>query len=138
RRYQGPIDVLVGVLASVVNIVGMYTVHLPGMTFEEPDALGVLLQIGSGLPLAVRRRHPVAVAVVVSASYMALGILGYTSFAGGLVVLFAVYTLGAYASFLPGLLLCVVDGALTLVYFVVYADYLANFSVQLNFLTLLA
>ncbi|HEY6737724.1 MAG TPA: sensor histidine kinase, partial [Actinopolymorphaceae bacterium] len=108
----------------------------PGMTFRGPDALGILLQVGSTLPLTVRRRHPIAVAAVVSASYMTLGLLGYSSIAGGLAVLFAVYTLGAYAPLLPGLLVCVADAALSVVYLAVNADILADFSAQLNALTL--
>ncbi len=125
RNHQMWVDVAVAVLVAVVNVGGLRYTSYGGMDFRDPDILSVALNLACALPLAVRRRYPVAVALTVGASYMALGFLGYSSFGGSLSLVLALYTLGAHAAVLPGLAITVAATGGSIVYLYVNRGALA-------------
>ncbi len=88
-------DAALAALLAVVAVVFHLTMHEEDAS--DPSVLGVLLALGATLPVAWRRRAPVAVLVVVTGFQMALELLNAIG-TGWMGVLVAAYTLGAYRS----------------------------------------
>lgn len=65
-----------------------------------PSAVGTVLVCLTALPIAFRRRSPIAVLAMVTAAQLAVDIIGYPNF-GWLSLLIAVYTLGAHTNGRP-------------------------------------
>jgi signal transduction histidine kinase len=105
RAHPHIADGLLAAVATVVNLLGMTTTEYAGYDLRGPDALGVLLAIAGAAPIALRRRFPASVLLAVSGAYFVQGFLDYNSAAGGFVVLFTTYSVGAYAPVWSGLLL---------------------------------
>ena len=105
RAHPRAVDgVLAGILTAA-NLIGLTNPTYGGITFRDPGVLAVVLNVLAALPLALRRRYPVPVAAVVTAAYMALGFLDYSSFGGSISLVLAIYTLAAYAHVLTGLVI---------------------------------
>ena len=115
---------MVGIIL-VTNLVGLRTTSYAGLTFRSADVWAVGLNLACALPLLVRRRYPVTVALVVTSAYMMLGFLAYASFAGSAAVLIAIYTLGICAGVLPGLTITLAASAVSMLYLYVRREELA-------------
>jgi signal transduction histidine kinase len=122
RNHQLWVDIGVAALLTVVNVGGLSYTAYGGVDFRDPDAWSVLLNVACALPLALRRRYPLTVALAVGTSYMALGFLGYSSFGGSIALVLALYTLGAHAAVLPGLAITVAGTASSIAYLYVNRD----------------
>ncbi len=88
-------------VAAVVSLF-VYT-DSSGIPYRDGDALGVLLVTLGTVPLLVRRRAPVIVALVVAAAAFMLSFWDYASPTTIVVTLIAAYSAGAFAPFTPGL-----------------------------------
>jgi signal transduction histidine kinase len=64
--------------------------------FRDPEVLGFVLLVLAAVPLAWRRRAPLAVLAVISVAVIAYELLGYATSTGPLGVLIALYTVGAH------------------------------------------
>lgn len=88
-------------VAAVVSLF-VYT-DSSGIPYRDGDGLGVLLVTLGTVPLLVRRRAPVIVALVVAAAAFMLSFWDYASPTTIVVTLIAAYSAGAFAPFTPGL-----------------------------------
>lgn len=119
RRRTGPwqwlrarpllVDGSIAGIAAVLGLFGMRVTEYVGVPMREPDVWALLLNLAVALPLAVRRKYPLTVAVVIAVAYYVQGFAMYNSAAGGFTVLFATYTLGAHAKALPGLTIVLLE-----------------------------
>ena len=66
----------------------------------DPSVLGTVLVCLTALPIALRRRHPIAVLAVVAIAEETVGIIGYPN-SGWVSLMIAVYTLAAHCSGKP-------------------------------------
>jgi signal transduction histidine kinase len=72
-------DILIALAAAAVGVLGLIGAHISpdkGIT-REWDALGIAFALAMTLPLVVRRRFPIAVAVVTGGSLLVAASLGY-------------------------------------------------------------
>ena len=69
-----------------------------GFTFRAGSWLGVLLLAGETLPLVWRRRRPVAVLTLVTASALVLLVAGFQPTAADLALVVAVYSVAGHSS----------------------------------------
>ncbi len=69
----------------------------PPGPYRPPDVVSVLLYLGQGVPIAARRRFPLAVLAVVGAAYALDSAAGLPSVPANVGLLVALYTAGAYA-----------------------------------------
>jgi signal transduction histidine kinase len=89
------------ILAAVCVIVSVPTLFLTvpyeqvGLTVREPDLPGLLLVLLTCIPLAWRRRYPLAVLIVIALPTVVLAALNYAGLYG-LTLLIAAYTVAAY------------------------------------------
>lgn len=88
-------------VAAVVSLF-VYT-DSSGIPYRDGDGLGVLLVTLGTVPLLVRRRAPVMVALVAAAAAFMLSFWDYASPTTIVVTLIAAYSAGAFAPFTPGL-----------------------------------
>lgn len=104
RRLGGPDRVLAALLALLVTaqltvdllVEGSVGRHGANAAGDRPvDALAYVLVLLSTLPVAVRRVHPVPVAVVTCASGVAVVLLGYPATSHVLGPVFALYTVAS-------------------------------------------
>lgn len=123
RAHPYTADGLFAAVATLVNLLGMGATEYAGYHLRGPDALSVGLAVIGAAPMVLRRRFPVSVLLAVSGAYFVQGFLDYNSAAGGVVVLFATYTLGAYAPVWIGLLLVAAQAAGSVVYLYSKADF---------------
>jgi len=76
-KRPSPFDVLLALAVVAVEIVGTVILVDRGVEGRAPDAIGYLLLIGHGAPLAIRRRYPVAVLLWVALTAFAYAALDY-------------------------------------------------------------
>jgi signal transduction histidine kinase len=91
RAHPFAADALLAVLIAAISLTFHLTEHASG--YHEPNVWGVLLTLGATLPIAWRRRNPIAVLVVVLAFQMVAEGFNYTG-SGWSGVIIAVYTIG--------------------------------------------
>ncbi|WP_460531388.1 sensor histidine kinase [Flindersiella endophytica] len=132
RAHPYTADGLLASAATIVNLLGMTATDYAGYSLRGPDALAVALAVVGAAPLVLRRRFPVSVLLAVAGAYFAQGFLDYNSAAGGVVVLFATYTLGAYAPVWSGLLLVVVQAAASIAYLFAKAELVKTVGLELT------
>jgi signal transduction histidine kinase len=114
-----PLDVLVGVLAALAQVVGTTIfVGIAGAE-EQIDLLGYALLLAGALPLFGRDRYPIPVLLVVAASAVAYMLLGYP---GGFYTISLIFAL--WAAVAAGHRIASVAVAVALVAFIVVAGYL--------------
>ncbi len=104
RPRQWVFDTTLTVVLLVAGIVLLFTyTDDSGVPYRDGDVLGVLLVVLGTAALLFRRRAAATVAAVATASTFLLSIFDYASPISIIVALVAVYSAGAYASFLSGL-----------------------------------
>ena len=97
REHPSGADALLGILIFALALPGMWLRdNNVDINFRDPDALGVLLVMAATLPLAWRRTNPVAVMWVVGVTATLIEALGYTTGAGGVGAIIALYTIAAH------------------------------------------
>jgi signal transduction histidine kinase len=137
RAHPRTADGLLAAAATLVNLLGMTTTEYAGYHMRGPDALAVVLAIVGAAPMAWRRRFPVSVSLAVCGAYFVQGFLDYNSAAGGFVVLFTTYSLGAYAPVWSGLLLVLAQIGASLAYLFAKAEFVNASGLELTPLILL-
>jgi signal transduction histidine kinase len=111
-------DALLGVLIFALALPGMWLRDTNvDINFRDPDALGVLLVIAATLPLAWRRKNPVAVMWAVGVSATLIEALGYTTGAGGVGAIIALYTIAAHCDRRRSIIALCLTGVALLVIF---------------------
>lgn len=99
--------ILDGTLTTALVALGLVALFTyrgdAAIDYREPDAIGVLLTIGFTVPLLLRRRAPVLMALALAAVNLAFLRWDYPIPTAIVVVLIAIYSLGAYAEFRGGL-----------------------------------
>lgn len=116
RAHLGHLDLAMALVLAACNVIGLTITGYAGYSFRSPDALAVLLNLGVALPIAGRRRWPLAMAAISVACYMTLGFANYASFVGQIATLVVLYSVGAYANRLPGLALALATCAGSVTY----------------------
>ena len=97
-------DTTLTVVLLVAGIVLLFTyTDDSGVPYRDGDVLGVLLVVIGTAALLFRRRAAATVAAVATASTFLLWIFDYASPISIIVALVAIYSAGAFASFLSGL-----------------------------------
>lgn len=91
RAHPFAADVLLAVLIASISV-GFHLTER-GAEYHEPSAWGAVLTLGATLPIAWRRRHPIAVLAVVMAFQMVAEGFNYTG-SGWSGVIITVYTMG--------------------------------------------
>jgi signal transduction histidine kinase len=132
RAHPSAVDGLIAAALTIANILSLKTKSYGSLTFRDPDLWGALLNVAAAAPLALRRRLPVTVAAVVVSAYLTAGFLDYSMFSGSLAALLALYTLGAHAPVVPGVLLSVATATGVVAYLYAKQDVLAEVGFQLN------
>ncbi|MGP3955874.1 sensor histidine kinase [Nonomuraea sp. 3N208] len=104
-RHDGPalpgrrerlLDLLLGLAVAAVAVSSVLTKDpTDTYTYPEPDQWLVLLALGAGLPLTVRRRFPMSVLGVVTASAFTIAALGWNAGLTPLCMMIALYTVAA-------------------------------------------
>ncbi|HSJ61650.1 MAG TPA: sensor histidine kinase [Jiangellaceae bacterium] len=113
---------LTGVLL-VLGLVLLFTYRPDdGIDYSEPDWLGVLLVVAWTAPLMYRRAAPLPVALVLAVLNLPFLFRDYSVPTAAIVALIAIYSLGAYTSFVRGLAGLVAVYGTTVLYLVVAAD----------------
>jgi signal transduction histidine kinase len=91
-------DCLLAIVIAVVAIPALY-VHRPGYEqYRQPNAMAVVLVLAGTLPLAWRRRFPLAVLAATGALAIVLEAANYPPSTGGVPVLVALYTVTTRSS----------------------------------------
>ena len=90
------IDVVIAGFLTILSLLAVYVI-VPhrGITDMPIDGLGLVLLCLQTVPLVFRQRYPTAVLAITGSSIMAYSLLGYPSGAGGIGVLFALYSVAA-------------------------------------------
>lgn len=91
RAHPFGADALLAVLISVISLTFHLTEH--AAEYHDPSAWGVVLTLGATVPIAWRRRRPIAVLAVVLAFQMVAEAFNYVG-SGWSGVIVAVYTVG--------------------------------------------
>ncbi|HEX6326972.1 MAG TPA: sensor histidine kinase [Jiangellaceae bacterium] len=113
---------LTGVLL-VLGLVLLFTYRPDdGIDYSEPDWLGVLLVVAWTTPLVFRRAAPLPVALVLAVLNLPFLFRDYSVPTAAIVALIAIYSLGAYTSFVRGLAGLVAVYGTTVLYLAVAAD----------------
>ena len=89
---------MLAVFVAAVTVLMLYTARTD-LTSRKADALGVVLAVGATLPIAFRRRAPLAALTVVTAFQFGLEVLDFDSAWVG--VLIALYSVGAHVAPTP-------------------------------------
>jgi len=91
-------DVLLAAVLGTVSLVGLLTIDVDdlGDSNREVDALGVALLLGIWAAVALRRRHPEAVAWTVALLLVPYWVLDYVDTGATFGVLIAVYSVAAH------------------------------------------
>jgi signal transduction histidine kinase len=132
RAHPTALDGVVAAALTVANLLSLSVRSYGGITFRDPDLLGVLVNVAAAAPLVVRRRFPAIVAAVVAAAYLTAGFLDYSMFSGSFAALLALYTLGAHAPMVPGLLLTLATASGVVGYLFAKREVLAAVGLQVN------
>ena len=90
---------MVAVAIALISVGYLFVLDptAPRVVGRHPDALAILLALGTSLPLLVRRRHATSVLAVCGLCTTSLSLLHYFPGTNGLGVLFALYSVGVYA-----------------------------------------
>jgi signal transduction histidine kinase len=97
-------DIALTVLLLAVGAVALFTYRPDdGVEYRDPDVLGVVLIAAFTVPVLFRRVAPLPVALVLAALNLAATVWHYPAPTGAVVMLIAVYSLGAYTGLAPGL-----------------------------------
>jgi signal transduction histidine kinase len=90
------IDAIIAGFLTILSLLAVYEVapHLP-IRHVPIDGLGLVLLCLHTVPLVFRQRFPTAVLAVTGFSLVAYSLLGYPSGAGGIAVVFALYSVAA-------------------------------------------
>ena len=99
RRHPVAADSILAGLLCVFAVGAHWNAPLPPHG-TDPSALGTVLVCLTALPIALRRRHPIAVLAVVAVAEETVGIIGYPN-SGWISLMVAVYTLAAHCSGRP-------------------------------------
>lgn len=92
-RRERLLDLLTGLAATAVAVSSVLTTDpTDAYAYPEPDAWLVLLALGAGLPLTLRRRFPVSVLAVVTAAAFTIAGLGHNAGLTPLCMVIALYT----------------------------------------------
>jgi signal transduction histidine kinase len=95
RRHRG--DVIDALLAAVLAVIGVVSVVTPDSSaayqFRAPSAGLVVLALVAALPLAVRRRWPLTVGLIVVAATVTIGAMRWNAGIYPFLVMFALYTI---------------------------------------------
>ncbi|HEX6232016.1 MAG TPA: sensor histidine kinase [Jiangellaceae bacterium] len=123
QRRSWDFDIALAVALLISGIVLLFTYRPDdGIDYSEPDALGVLLVVGWAVPLVFRRVAPLPVALVLAALNLPFLYRDYSAPTAAVVALIAVYSLGAYAKFVRGLIGLAALYGTTVLYLVTAAD----------------
>lgn len=114
------LDGVLAVLVIGLGVLGLYTSNESVPAADSPDALAVLLVIGAGAPVAVRRRWPEVALLTALAATVAFYLLEYVSPTVGVATLLFVYTVAAHRQLKVAALFTV--GTLAALYVLIAAD----------------
>lgn len=102
RAHPQLADALFAGLLTALLLPGPWLYHHHGgdgvTDHRAPDVLAVLLILLQGGPLALRRRRPAAVLLVCGTATLTYDLIGYGTGAGGVTLLVATYSVGAFAA----------------------------------------
>jgi len=91
------LDAVLGTVFTAVSLIGVLRTADASVGYADPDALGVLLALGCGLPYFFRRYAPVVSTLTAATFLVVLAVLDYPSGAQSQMLLVAVYSLGSHA-----------------------------------------
>jgi signal transduction histidine kinase len=93
---QALVDVVIAVFLTIGSLLAVYDlVPRLGVRSVPMDALGLVLLSLQTVPLAFRQRHPTAVLAIIGSAITVYNLLGYLPGAGGIAVVFALYSVAA-------------------------------------------
>ena len=99
RRLLSNQVVIDAVVAGVLTIMSLYAAFVVapdlGISYRALDVLGIALLGLQTLPLVFRKTHPTAVLAVAGTSITVFSALGYPPGAGGIAIIFALYSVAA-------------------------------------------
>ncbi|MET9021099.1 sensor histidine kinase [Actinopolymorpha sp. NPDC004070] len=129
------VDGAVAFVLVIASVAGLNYRSYAGITFRSPDAWGVVLAVLVAAPLALRRRFPVTVAVIVISAYMALGFADYSSSVGSVAALLMIYTVGAHSTAPRSLAVTVATTIASIVFLYVQRDTYASIGMTFDAIT---
>jgi signal transduction histidine kinase len=101
RAHPRLADALFAALLTALLLPGPWLYHSDGSStanHRAPDVFAVLLILVQGVPLALRRSRPATVLLLCGTATLTYDLLGYGSGAGGVSLLVATYSVGAFAA----------------------------------------
>ncbi|MGW0231030.1 sensor histidine kinase [Actinopolymorpha singaporensis] len=129
------VDGAVAFVLVIASVAGLNYRSYAGITFRPPDACGLVLAVLVAAPLALRRRFPVTVALVVISAYMTLGFAGYSSSVGSVAALLVIYTVGAHSTAARSLAVTVATTIASIVFLYVRRDAYASIGMTFDAIT---
>lgn len=118
RAHPFVADSLLGALVLALALTGMWLGDdASDVDFRDPDALGVALVVLATAPLAWRRRNPIAVMSVVGLGATLVEAFGYSTGAGGVGAMIALYSVAAHCDRRRSLISLAITGCALLIIF---------------------